>query len=95
MEEKVIYTSETKEETTNETMVMAEAPEPLIGVVFGCKKLNIRKRPVVNPNNVLCVVEMNTELEIIEPEKATGQWYKVVTSDGVKGFCMKEFVNVE
>lgn len=68
--------------------------ETTIGIVSGCKNLNIRKRPVVNSTNVLCTVPEGTPLIIIDPEKATKEWYKVELEDDTKGFCMKEFVTV-
>lgn len=80
------------------TVVEPEDTEPevetAIGIVSGCKNLNIRKRPVVNPTNVLCIVPEGTPLIIIDPEKATKEWYKVELEDDTIGFCMKEFVTV-
>lgn len=68
---------------------------PITGVVTGCKKLNVRKRPAVNDNNVLEVIEADTTLFVIEPEKATGEWYKVELAGGTIGFCMKKFITIE
>jgi uncharacterized protein YgiM (DUF1202 family) len=67
------------------------------GTVFNCKRLNIRKKPD-KESEVLMVVDAGTFLMIIEPEKAKGDWYKVVAEiDEVEttGFCMKEFVTLD
>lgn len=89
---------EITEETTEETVDATEETEDDImvafGTVVGCKNLNIRKRPVVNNSNVLCVVPAGTPLMVIDPEKATKEWYKVELENGDTGFCMKEFVSV-
>ena len=101
MDEKLINQTEeiTIEDTTNTEDVTTEETteeetEIVFGEVVGCKNLNIRKKPVVNPTNVLCIVPEGTLLSIIEPEKATKEWYKVELEDGAVGFCMKEFVFV-
>lgn len=99
MEEKVMNQNEeiTTEDTTEE-VITEETAEEETKVVFGevanCKNLRIRKRPVVNDSNVLCIIPEGTLLAIIEPEKATKEWYKVELEDETVGFCMKEFVSV-
>ena len=93
-----ITVEEPVEESVNEEPVeetVAPPPEPVNGVVVGCNKLNIRKKPVVNDKNVIAIVEAGTEMVIIEPEKAKGAWYKVLLNDGVEGFCMKQYVTIE
>lgn len=93
------FENETKTETTETTNTNetsgAQPPDSLIGFVTGCKKLNIRKNPAVNPSNVITVVGVDTPLLVINPEKATKEWYKVELEDGTVGFCMKEFVKVD
>ena len=67
------------------------------GTVYNCKRLNIRKKPKKEAE-VLMVVDAGDFLMIIEPEKAEGDWYKVVAEvDEVEttGFCMKEFVTLD
>lgn len=82
-----------KEEKVEETT--APQPKSVIGFVTGCKRLNIRKKPVVNNGNVIDIVEDGKELMIIEPDKAKGEWYKVQLTDDMFGFCMKQFVKVD
>lgn len=77
----------------NEEEVKAPA-EPVFGTVTGCKKLNIRTKPVVNPNNIATVVDVETEL-MIDSDEETGDWYKVMAPNAVEGFCMKKFVTLD
>lgn len=67
--------------------------DTLIGVVTGCKSLNIRTEPAKKSNNVVCVVDTETVV-IIDLEDSTDEWYKVFTEAGAEGFCMKEFVKI-
>ena len=73
-----------------ETVV--ETPEPVIGKVEGCKKLNVRKEPDTEAD-VVCVVPEGTEV-IVDEEESTVDFYKVCTSAGIEGFCMKKFISV-
>lgn len=81
------------EDTTDAVITEDETPT-IIGVVSGCKNLNIRKKPVVNDKNVLCVVPAGTMIIVIDPDKATKEWYKVELENGDTGFCMKQYVSV-
>lgn len=83
------------DETVTDTTEQDTPPtESLIGRVCDCEKLNIRRKPVVNINNVIEVVDEDTKLTIIEPNRAKGEWYKVVTPANNTGFCMKKFVEI-
>lgn len=70
----------------------AEENNNVIGIVIGCKMLNIRKSPSKDSDPV-CTVDSGEELNI-NLSDSTDAWYSVSTSTGVKGFCMKEFVAV-
>lgn len=62
------------------------------GIVSGCTKLNIRVKPNATAD-VLCTVDAKSELKIDE-SKTNKDWYSVCTSDGVEGYCMRKFVEV-
>lgn len=81
------------QEPVQETPVTETKPEPVIGVVIDCAKLNIRKKPNTN-GEVLCTVNVGSKLTIKNAD-APGNWYKVTTENGVAGFCMKKYVSVE
>ena len=85
--EEVTEVEETVEEIT-------EAEEETTEVTFGkvnCSKLNIRKGPSIH-SNPLCIVEHGTSMEIGE---FNDEWIKVLTPDGVSGYCMRKFIDLD
>lgn len=71
-----------------------EAPKQTFGVVYKCEKLRIRQKPSKD-SEVVTVVPADTEVEIIDIDKAAGKaWYKVFI-DGEYGFCMKEYIIIK
>ena len=75
-------------------------PEPeveendiLIGVVEGCKKLNVRAEPYLDAE-VVSIIEIGKEL-MIDEAKSTNDWYSVCTASGAEGFCMKKFITIK
>lgn len=94
--EESIDTTETVEETevvTEETEVIEdktpdEVPKPIYGVV-NCSKLNIRRGPSIDTAS-LCIVEGGSKLDI---EQYNEEWLKVLTEDGISGYCMRKFID--
>ena len=94
--EESIDTTETVEENevvTEETEVIEdktpdEVPKPVYGVV-NCSKLNIRRGPSIDTTS-LCIVEGGSKLDI---EQYNEEWLKVLTEDGISGYCMREFID--
>ena len=84
-----------KEETVEEAIEeVTEAEEKSAEVAFGkvnCSKLNVRKEPSIH-SNPLCIVEHGTRMEISE---FNGEWVKILTPDGVSGYCMREFIDLD
>ena len=76
-------------EETEETNVEVQT-KPAYGIV-NCSKLNVRKGPSKNTDS-LCVVEIGSKLEV---EPFNEEWIKATTAEGVSGYCMLEFVDVE
>ena len=89
---------EQPEEPTNvepETEIIEEGDAKLTGVVDGCTKLNVRKEPYKDAE-VLCVINKGEEVVFDTEEEATYEYfYKIVTATGVKGYCMKQFINIK
>lgn len=94
--EESIDTTETVEENevvTEETEVIEdktpdEVPKPVYGVV-NCSKLNIRRGPSIDTTS-LCIVEGGSKLDI---EQFNEEWLKVLTEDGIAGYCMRKFID--
>ena len=60
------------------------------GIVTNCSRLNIRKEPNVD-SDIVCSVSNNTEV-IIDEESSNDGFYKITTSAGIEGFCMKKYI---
>ena len=92
-EEAVEEVTEPVEETVEEVVekVVEPIPEPKTYGTVNCSKLNVRKEPSIH-SNPLCIVESGTEMEI---EIFNNEWVKVVTPDGVSGYCMKKFIDLK
>ena len=91
-----------KEETVEEVIEpveeaveeVTEVEEKSTEVAFGkvnCSKLNVRKEPNIN-SVPLCIIEHGTRMEISEFD---GEWVKILTSDGVSGYCMRKFIDLD
>lgn len=93
VEETVEEVTEPVEETVEEVVekVVEPTPEPKTYGTVNCSKLNVRKGPSIH-SNPLCIVESGTEMEI---ETFNNEWVKVVTPDGVSGYCMKKFIDLK
>ena len=93
VEETVEEVTEPVEETVEEVIekVVEPTPEPKTYGVVNCSKLNVRKGPSIH-SNPLCIAESRTEMEI---ETFNNEWVKVVTPDGVSGYCMKKFIDLK
>ena len=95
--EEVTEVEDTVEEVTEvEDTVeeITEAEEETTEVTFGkvnCSKLNVRKGPSIH-SNPLCIVEHGTSMEIGE---FNDEWIKVLTPDGVSGYCMRKFIDLD
>lgn len=76
---------------------LVEKEEPVVttvvGVVAGCKKLNVRKAGKPDAE-VLCVLNENAEVQI-DKKRSTRDFYRVCTAAGVEGFCMKTFITIK
>ena len=61
------------------------------GVVANCAKLNVRAKASVKAD-VVAILNAGDEVSI-DVDKSTEEWFKIRTVDGVKGYCMRKFVN--
>ena len=75
--------NEVSEETTNNKS----------GKIFGYEKLYVRKEPSVDSEPV-GIVGINNDLAIDEYH-STDDFYKVYTSNGLEGYCVKKFIKID
>lgn len=66
--------------------------KPMHGYVDNCNRLNVRKEPNIK-SEIVAVIGVETDVEIIEVA-STEEFYRIKTSDGVEGFCMRNYVTV-
>lgn len=77
-------------ETENMEIVKAE---PMIGIVVGCKNLNVRKTPSPDAE-IVQIIECGSEV-MIDAGKCTDDFHAVCTASGAEGYCMKKFIEAE
>ena len=65
------------------------------GKVANCRLLNVRKRPSQNAD-ILRLIKEGDEVELLNySPNRNFDFYKVLLEDGLIGFCMSKFINVE
>lgn len=62
------------------------------GKVEGCERLNVRAESNKD-SDVVCIINKSTEV-VIDLENSTEDFYKITTSQGINGYCMKKFITV-
>lgn len=91
--EESVETSIVNESSTLDEAIEESKKVSIYGVVVGCEKLNVRKRAETG-SPVLCVIESGSSVEV-DKKESTKDFYKVKTSKGIEGFCMKKFVKIQ
>ena len=69
-----------------------EVPEPTVGTVVDCPRLNVRVKPRANAD-VVCIIERDSKV-MIDEENSTENFYKICTEVGIEGYCMKQFIDI-
>lgn len=87
-----IRINDVETENVIEQEAKVEESEPVIGIVTDCTRLNVREHPY-SDSTVLGVITAATELIVIE-EESTEDFYKICTSIGLEGYCMKKFITI-
>ena len=64
-----------------------------IGKIRDCDKLNVREEPNLEAK-VLCRLDKNSEVEI-DKTNSTKDFYKICTSSGISGYCMKKHLSIK
>lgn len=84
------------EETVTQNTPVVEEPEVKVvyGVVANCEKLNMRSEPSKQAD-VIRILTKGDEVRIVETK---GEFYAVSVdngTEGLNGFCMKEFIEIK
>lgn len=80
------------QETMEESQKVKEAAK-IVGYVDNCECLRVRKESNVDSEE-LCIINKLSKV-IIDLNNSTDYFYKVTTSDGVEGYCMKKFITIK
>lgn len=84
--------AEQAQEIVEESQEVEEAV-PTVGFVDNCECLRVRKESNVDSEE-LCIINKLSEV-VIDLDNSTDYFYKVTTSDGVEGYCMKKFITIK
>ena len=63
-----------------------------IGVVTGCSSLNVRSEAAVD-SEIVSALRVGAEVTIDEDD-STEDFFKVCTSAGVEGYCVKQYISI-
>ena len=80
---------EVAEESIEEPEV---APALEVGVIVKCSHLNLRNAPNKD-SDVIIIVDSGSKLSI-DLSESNDTWYKVIASDGTKGYCMRNYIEI-
>ena len=89
----IIQELRSKRQDVPELCTEAEAvndPHTDFGIVTDCLYLNVRKLPDINAD-VAVVIDALTQV-CGDLDASTEDFYKVRTSDGIEGFCMRKYI---
>lgn len=89
--------AETKETVEPAASITEDNPEPettdgIVGVVTECARLRVRKEPSLEAD-ILTVIPLGTEVRV-DIFESTNDFYKICTGNGVEGYCMQKYINV-
>lgn len=84
--------AEQAQEIVEESQKVEEAVQT-VGFVDNCECLRVRKESNVDSEE-LCIINKLSEV-VIDLDNSTDYFYKVTTSEGVKGYCMKKFITIK
>ena len=84
---------ENVEEVINDVPVVEEKVAVYIGKIRDCDKLNVREEPTTEAK-VICKLDKLSEVQI-DKTNSTKDFYKILTSTGVNGYCMKKYMSIK
>jgi hypothetical protein len=83
-----------KDTETVDKVTTSKRDNTCIGVVTECIQLRVRETPDASKENTIGVLTFADEV-LVDLKSSTTEFYKVITSAGVEGYCMKKFINIK
>lgn len=62
------------------------------GKVYNCTKLNMRRKPIAEGDNIVDVLNVNDEVYLMK--QADNGWYKVKTKDNLVGYVSNKYITI-
>lgn len=59
--------------------------------VINCSRLNVRKDPSLL-SEILAQLDKGSHVTITDKSLPESGWYKIVTQNGIEGYCVREFL---
>lgn len=87
------YQASQETEVIQDNIAEVKVNTAKVGIVTGCSKLNVREEPKTD-SAIISEIPCQAEV-MIEEAESTEDFYKVCTSFGVEGFCMKKYIVVK
>ena len=81
------------EEPIVDPVVEEEDDDVIIGVVADCPKLNVREE-ASSDATILTTIPKGAQVKV-DIFESTNDFYKVCTEAGVKGYCAKDYINID
>ena len=83
-------------EPLDQTLEETPKKESKVGIVANCEKLNLRRSPLKDCDGANIITELRPGVAVvIDEDESTPNFYKVITEDGLEGYCMRQFVEVK
>ena len=83
-------------EPLDQTLEETPKKESKVGIVANCEKLNLRRSPLKDSDGANIITELLPGIAVvIDEDESTPNFYKVITEDGLEGYCMRQFVEVK
>ncbi len=65
----------------------------LNGIVVNCDYLRVRSKPSLKAEEIV-LIPKDSKVSIDSSSKESKDFYKVLTPDGTKGYCVKEYIKL-
>lgn len=87
---------ETAAEPVDQPVEESPKKESKVGIVANCEKLNLRRSPLKDSDGANIITELLPGVAVvIDEDESTSNFYKVITEDGLEGYCMRQFIEVK
>ena len=89
-------TEEAAAEPADQPVEESPKKESKVGIVANCEKLNLRRSPLKDSDGANIITELLPGVAVvIDEDESTPNFYKVITEDGLEGYCMRQFIEVK